>query len=540
MIPQHKCFWFTRPGDLSYGIDVTLNFSGEASPTDYKIFVGASNTPENISNGTLKVTIPTGQTSVNVKVQAFDDKIIEQLYETLVISIASATLQGNPNVAYAYAEYDPKYDDPENEDYDSDYDHGFGVVKFKIEDNDTLTLEKVKFLGDLGMIADPGLPVWDTSQHWLKNQPGKTVPVAYANGGNKVKTDAEFSKPAGGSVDSGLSLEVRFVASFPSGKYYSDWEAVGPDFLTFAEFSASNVTALQTLQTIYCTLQPDFIEQMELEWELRVNGDNNDIRTVSGSSLNPFYVTRGGGAGEYHTVIHTGCVAAKGLANDDTVFNAIWGKFAGLDIKSVEVVNGAVVDNELLSYYGKKVDDLIEAAAIKKQYLAPTFLGNNTYIFDVYATIARQFAGNASFNTFETKGLLAKKDGTCGAWQNFALDVFAAQGISVKKESVNVIAPNSNLKVNTSIPGQGNDIPFESVWKDHALISYQDTIYDPSYGVSYGDKSAAKQAFINKLHSIGVIDSAIGTPAAAAGYNYVYYPQVLTASITTSDLKFSW
>ena len=79
-------------------IDVPLSFSGTASPADYSILVGSS--LKSVVNGTTTVTIPAGQESVAVTVKAFDDTIVERLYETLTISIASATLQGNPNVAY--------------------------------------------------------------------------------------------------------------------------------------------------------------------------------------------------------------------------------------------------------------------------------------------------------------------------------------------------------------------------------------------------------------------------------------------------------
>jgi len=534
------------PGDLSYGIDVTLNFSGEASPEDCSVS-GSSIVSQNANS--VIVRIPAWQESVAVTVQAFDDAIVERLYETLDVTIVSAKLPGNPNVSYAFAAYDPNPSDPNYKPPPG------SILNFKIEDNDTLTLEKVTFFGDLGMIADPGLPVWHANgynSHWYKDHPELTVPVAYANGDNKIKTDTWFTLPVNGSVDSSVTLEVRFVASgFPGGDVKSEWTSVDSYLMAY------DVTALQSLLAIYGTLQPDYIEEMVMWWELRVNGDDNDIRNVNGVSVNPFYVTRTQPSGTlYHTVVHTGCKAAKGWTADQFVFNAIWDKFEDLEIHSVKVANGAVVDNELLSYYGKRSDD--ENGEVKKKlHIEATLNGSVATPLPPtqFPTIAREFTNlvnnvpmDPSTSTACTGGLLLKFDGTCDAWADFMVNVLGVQGgvsnsigiitnQNVANPIHNYLFPVYAFKVKENTEGQGTTSPDESIWGGHTVVEYDGKIYDPSYGLSYGIKSDAREEFLKQsVESVGDVHAAPG--GSVDGYGRVYVAHA--GPLLLANLYFEW
>ena len=113
---------------------------------------------------------------------------------------------------------------------------------------------------------------------------------------------------------------------------------------------------------------------------------------------------------------------------------------------------------------------------------------------------------------FTTAGLLDNDDGRCGAWARFFRALSKAQGIAA---TISVVKPNSSygfLVKNwgfsspgtgtypydvhltpgpyqgaiqlVGIKGQGNDDP-RSWFTEHAVISYDTKVYDPSYGKSY-------------------------------------------------------
>jgi len=319
----------------------------------------------------------------------------------------------------------------------------------------------------------PGLTPWNQTGDWVKGDPSKTNAVAYANGGGSIVVDATFSSK---TIPPNALVEVRFVASgFPSGPVYSDWEAAprtGP-----STFTASNVTSLDSLLTIYnCIFQPDFITGMELAWEFKV--DNGTTKAVTGSSVNPFYVTRGGGAGAYHTVIHTGCAAAKYHSVEDAVFDAIWGEFSGDDIciQTVMMQNGAVILNPdgKLYYYGIPVPG---------STLNPP------------ESVARKE------KSYTTKSLLQHKDGTCYAWARFLTDVLRAQGIDAVAKKVTIteefVTWGGNTDRLVALVADVDDFgqrtkgihhgakPLEAQWADHAVVKYNGSYYDSSYGKKY-------------------------------------------------------
>jgi len=254
----------------------------------------------------------------------------------------------------------------------------------------------------------------------------------------------------------------------------------------------------------------------------------------------------------YHTVVHTGCVAASGVTAatsgnvDQPIFDAIWGEFASRTMNCYTIANGSVITRKetvmengnpveravVLSYYGKVVPDEQEKRDVREGLrVRETATG---FIDEQEATLARLY------KVFTTAGLLTHLDGTCGAWQNFAIVVFAAQGIQVFEADIFTAAfLDGRLQVNVELPGQGGT-PKESIWVNHATIRYGDDIYDPSYGIHYGSGNDAKSAFIQQIASIGGKGPLvpITDPLYAKSWRISYKPTKLNPNIVISDFVF--
>lgn len=136
-----------------------------------------------------------------------------------------------------------------------------------------------------------------------------------------------------------------------------------------------------------------------------------------------------------------------------------------------------------------------------------------------------------------TEILLVARDGTCGFWQDFAVQVFNCQGLVVAEHSISA-GQYDGFKVFEHLPGQGG-APLENIWYDHAVIQYENWILDPSYGVSYGTYDIAAQSFITTaLESVGKNLSL--APDGYCGYGFAYKAEVKAGAIEIDDLYFSW
>lgn len=215
------------------------------------------------------------------------------------------------------------------------------------------------------------------------------------------------------------------------------------------------------------------------------------------------YKTPVSGTPLYHSVVHIGCVAAASVTTgkEQAVFDAIWSKFQSLNIHEVNIVNGKVVQGELLTYYGKDLLDSTHEAEVSTWLTLEDGTQNQT------PSLAREIAAcGLPTGTGGSGGgiLLRYFDGRCGNWAEFMTEMMKVQGIyaSVKKvKSVDGYA----FKVHPAITGQGHefDYPRENLWPDHAMVIYNGTIYDHSYGVCYGDVSSALGNFANNIISVG-------------------------------------
>jgi hypothetical protein len=79
------------------------------------------------------------------------------------------------------------------------------------------------------------------------------------------------------------------------------------------------------------------------------------------------------------------------------------------------------------------------------------------------------------------------------------IDVLAAQGIQATQ--LGIITTNITqigFKVFSTATGQGTSQPRENIWSDHAVVEYNGNVYDPSYGLEYGEKSEALKEFVRQ------------------------------------------
>ena len=473
--------------DTTYPINVDLNFTGVAiRDSDYKV---------KNSNGSLLVgnwvTIPKGQTSVTLTIQAIDDMIVERLYESVEIGIVSAR---DPSGCTFYA-----IDE--------------SALKFKIKDNDTLDLQKVVFTNNLSQFcSDPdangNTEAWGAGPHWLKGEilhrkawtysgmapldgngapTAGYVPVAYKS------SDVMWARAKWwGNVDPNIEndLYVYFsayiggtsVASMPvhlirgdDGSWVMDNESAKLS-QTFAQICGQ-----------YAMYNPD----LQLTWKLYVGAEGAPTARNAGISYSCLYVTYGNAGSNppampsplYHSVVHIGCKAAQGQSTEQGVFDAIWAKFAGDNIclYSVAIENGAVNDakagNELY-YYGKVAVDPITG---------------------LQSTVARINSVGV------TVGLLQHKDGCCGAWAAFLRDTLNAQGLQANLSYIGGLmgpfdrsgqdAYHKLLCADSSIGIHHNQIPLENKWINHWIVKYDNSYYDSSYGISYSGKTDIIQSF---------------------------------------------
>ncbi|MBP5620439.1 MAG: hypothetical protein J6X44_00335 [Thermoguttaceae bacterium] len=521
--------------DRSYPINVDISLIGQTDSSDfvlsYSSVLGITWTNTTSSSGIVTITIPANEVSVKFRVHAIDDSMVERYFESLTISISDAK---NDSTGFSYIEYP----------------FVFTERMLQVQDVGTLTLETVKFINVEDLKADPGqiLPPnyfnWQTSTHWTKDQPGITLPVAYVST-NKIKTDAHFSGSIAQDIREQLKIRYRVIGIGAGGLSPSQTVAVSDDDISISNLECdSSIADFKNAQKIVLS-----VPQLTLEWQFAV-GDETIYRVVQGQSQNPFYALFDHPTSDlYLTSVHTACVAANEETSETAVFDAIWAKFHSLSIRKAELMSGVVFETTLLSYYGKECEatsfytKLEIENMIKEVELA---LQNGTIAN--YPSLARQYANSIdeiqSNICFSTEGLLRETDGTCGAWQDFMIDVLGTQKISASRRGI-IVNPNTSggyFKVYSNIDGQGAGTPKECIWRNHAVVEYGDNIYDPSYGKLYGPTSsnnnsindALTEFVLHSVESIGVIN-AKNLNVSPLGYGWVYSVTVDGEDLTASD-----
>ena len=498
------------------------------------------------TSGSSGVLIPTGQESVAVTVKAFDDTIVERLYETLDIKIVSAKNQWDSNIHYAFAKYEPEKESPFSPNYDPNYEPPPGsLLHFKIEDNDTLDLQKVVFQGVRATFQSDPDPITGQTISWVyhsmlnpnvshwwkgkqldKNPSVGYVPVAYSSQ-NQLQAKAFWANT---QIDLDIinDLYVYFEVDINGVRQSNTVQLVNSGGTlnmgaALAELAQIFATYLQGKKAIY---DPGFT----LTWKFYVGADGNTKTRTAGTSTSCLYLMYDTPSTTlYHTVVHTGCAAANGQTTQDGVFNAIWGEFDGKKMYGYTITNGAVVPRKetvivngnseevdvVLKYYGRDTTGPAgEALAMQKLRAVGTPSPTGGYTDVTYpesTSLARELRKN---NNATIKTLLQYGDGNCGVWGDFMKDVLAVQGIASTK--IVIQAKNGKeLRVDGNLAGQGG-IPRESIWIDHVVVEYVhdndgqnqnvSKIYDPSYGKEYGVKVTALSNFISYVIGIGRIE----------------------------------
>jgi hypothetical protein len=187
-----------------------------------------------------------------------------------------------------------------------------------------------------------------------------------------------------------MTLSLVFFAdssnhiSLPAGDYTIVGQDQNASGLTFhGTLTANGLTLTGTVQSDQSVPSTIFDGTMQIDWSVTraVSGASPDTETAPASS-NHLYVTGAAAPGAFETVLDVGCRSANGddPSGQVNVLNDIWQKtfatrsFAGAD------------------------------RATPLEYLHPTGI--------------------------TTASLVADKQGQCGAWGHFFVDVLAAQGVT--------------------------------------------------------------------------------------------------------------
>jgi hypothetical protein len=387
---------------------------------------------------------------------------------------------------------------------------GFGILK--ITDNDKLELKAIVFEGIEDLKPDP-VPAttppaptysWGAGPHWEKGKEkdkvtGKDtdkdkslnldpalgyVPVAYS-GGTKIKVKATFD----GQIDKNPSLDVYsyFEASIAGSDYLSDKSEESK------MVKLVNGTTSDTLSTVTATYTAttELAKKVAYESSLKTKftyQTKDAVNKLTEEATSCMYVTWDKPKTDtelYHTLVHIGCSAAHGKSKEIEVFEKIWSKFEGTNIciSKVKIEGGAVIDdpNGKLFYYGIGITPL---GTVWTPNRVPPLEPANTF------TVARKE------QVQNTNGLLIHKDGCCGAWARFNIQIsnihgieYARVSIRTNREVTKVAGRYYNwtlLYVGTTKGKHHSEVPHEKSWGDHALVYFNGKLYDTSYGDDYG------------------------------------------------------
>ncbi|MDO5308575.1 MAG: hypothetical protein Q4G03_03645 [Planctomycetia bacterium] len=479
--------------DKHYAIDATLRFDGSATANgydaDYNVYLNNANGSRTLLtpnySGVFTVRIPENELFATLTVKANNDAIVERLYETIDISVTSAA-----SYPLSYISYNVSSES----------------VQARIKDNDVFRVSTVKFLDNLDLLSDSTDSFgtnWKNLTHWYKDDSTKTLPVAYSSDA-AMKCQITLD----GISDYTQTYQVRMKWNRLNGSaVYSDWQTV-------SVYSPCVVELNSNFASIFGCTQAYYDSSSEIDWEFKISGDDDrDELGEMGTSSNPLYVAYKAplsGCTNYLSLMHLGCSSAyaANASTDASVFQAIWNVVAAMSIHKVDCVNGAIVNGDLLTYYGQEPSSEYFKDKLYDE-LAVTKLSDTDYLVDQVPSLAREVAYKSNNEyTLVVSGsgvdsLLYYTDGTCNAWRDLAYHLFRIQGISVEKMAFRV-KNDRYLKVKPNILGQGGVVPKESIWQGHALIDFNGVIYDPSYGLCYGVLEFALTKFIENLHSIGI------------------------------------
>ena len=518
--------------DTHYLIDVKFTITGTASPNasplpDYRVFLNNADgsrsliTPE--GSGYYIVRIQENHLFETITIKAEDDSIVERLEETLSLTITEA--KGYPPFLSYAIDSTP--------------------VTIIIRDNDKLELVTVQFKNNLNLTSDTeesfGVS-WQNRIHWYSDDFTRTLPVAYSSN-ESMKCQAIIT----GQLDPTQTYQIRMKWNYriddETHTFSSGWETLSDSSVT-TELLSSFRSILGQQRATYYDLHSS------VEWEFRTTSEaTRGADGYMGANVNPLYVTYKTpgtiSSPIYHSLVHIGCVAANSTScSNDQVFASIWSKISSKTITKVKLNSGIVIDDTLLYYYGRDIDESGSLTADEDDvlnYLSATKIsGTNTYITDQSASLARQIRLDTNILNGYTlptgDSLLYYKDGTCDVWRDFAINLCGIQGLSCSSVNIEVNASENvnSFKIDPTLTGQGGVTPRENTWSGHALIRYNDYVYDPSYGLAYGEYDTFLTSFISKLDSVGNETDVVHSPYGHT-YEAAYSGATISSSLFTLD-----
>jgi hypothetical protein len=368
-----------------------------------------------------------------------------------------------------------------------------------------LKLSSLSFAGDgIIRIRDDNNTLYYEAPHWVANN---AKPVGYKSG---VKPKVACLFKITGICNSNIYVKG----------HASNGMVFPPKLLRRDVNASTGVYDLAESNTPFTLGKVDYFEKYTITWYYAES--LNSTRWVKiGESTNKMYVTKGqllpvrledsplpqDGPpaplvnATFHTSLYLGCNYAKGETSNLGIVQKVYEHFKTAKVKSVET-------EKSLQYWGTN-------------YGTP-YSRQRDVIF-----------------LYHTNGLLKYGEGTCQGWATFFVDILRAQGIDQAKlmliewragGTLNQLAANlqadlrsngyearaSNLNAHpaqffvknwntetTFVPlglprnyspgniiassdidgvaGQNMDNPW-SIFADHVVVSYENTIYDPSYG----------------------------------------------------------
>lgn len=203
-------------------------------------------------------------------------------------------------------------------------------------------------------------------------------------------------------------------------------------------------------------------DKLAINWSFALDGTNFQSAKAS---INDCYLTLAAPPETYHTVLDVACRHSTGAEDPYEAMAGIWPQFESRQVRRV--------DGTVMAYWGP----LAEAV-----------------------------------NLWTTEALVKNADGSCAAWANFLVEAAKCHDIAAAYQSITYFpsgtfgapyadyyAPGPPMDPTppeffvNALPAQGNETPRRR-FVNHAVVWVGNTIYDPSYGVTYeGDtKLAAK------------------------------------------------
>ncbi|MDD3926590.1 MAG: hypothetical protein PHT33_08020, partial [bacterium] len=207
------------------------------------------------------------------------------------------------------------------------------------------------------------------------------------------------------------------------------WGGINNKSITFDSqgvYTSDSFTISSIVPTVVCT------NNVGWQWKVTKDGSTRNINQTS-HKIYIVYADNSNCTTRYEQLYEFGCGWANNMSQESQVYDAIWGNMASLNATSSFYYNPdkTIPDNE----------------------------------------------------GFETRDVLIKKNARCGGWMEFFTALLGVQGITVNKVAViPATPPYIALGVYETIKGQGDVVPDQNRFANHAMSRYNNEYYDPSYG----------------------------------------------------------